>query len=537
VAAVHSFTGGSDGGVPNGLVVGTNGLLYGTTQNGGTYGDGTIFSVSTNGALNTLVSFNGTNGAMPVASLVQSSNGLFYGTTQLGGSNGAGTVFSMTANGTITSIYSFAASNDSVGPFTSLAQDAAGNFYGASSNNAVLDAGNIFEMTPDGQLATLYSFPAGIHGNWPAGALTPGLDGNFYGMTTNGGAYGSGGVFRITPAGLVTNLYSFTGLEDGFSPAGQLALGTDGNFYGVTAFENIVYQGITNLFYGTVFKITSGGALTTLYKLDGAVNFTDGVEPDAGLVQASDGNFYGTTYKGYYINLNGTIYDSSHGTVFRVTPDGDFTTLTAFNNFDDGAFPESVLVEGPDGSLYGTTTSGGPGGQGTIYRISFASAPQILAQPVNQTNVVGSSVTFNVTVFGAPQLSYQWQQNGVNLNDVGNITGSGARILTLNNITSASAGTYSVLVSNALGSVASSGALLTVEVPPSFQSAAQTGGTFTFTWSATPGQVYQVQATTNLTSGNWTNLGGAVTAATSTLSASNAISSTGQKFYRVLMLP
>lgn len=537
VAAWHAFTGGSDGGVPNGLVLGGNGLLYGTTQNGGLYGDGTIFSLSTNGTLTTLVSFDGTNGAMPVASLIQGTNGLFYGTTECGGSNSAGTVFSMTANGMLNSIYSFAGNNDSIGPFTSLSQDAAGNFYGALSNNAVFDDGNIFKMTPNGQLATLYSFPGGLNGTWPAGALTLGTDGNFYGMTTNGGAYAHGNVFKMTPAGLVTNLYSFTGLEDGFYPAGQLALGTDGNFYGVTAFENIVYQGTTNLFYGTIFKITPGGTLTTLYKLDGLINFTNGVNPLAGLIQGSDGNFYGTTYKGYDIDYNGTIYNSSYGTVFSITPSGTLTTLTAFNDSDDGAYPRAALVEGSDGSLYGTTTSGGPGGQGTIFRISFTSAPQITTQPASQTNVAGSSAAFNVTVFGAPQLLYQWQENGTNLSDGGNISGSASRVLTVNNISPANAGTYSVVVSNALGSVTSGGALLIVEVPPVFQTAARIHGTIALTWSATPGQAYQLQCNTNLSSATWTNLGGAVTASNSTIVASDGIVSSGRRFYRVVLLP
>ncbi len=539
MAAVHAFTGGNDGGVPNGLALGANGLLYGTTQNGGLYGDGTIFSLSTNGTLTTLVSFDGTNGAMPVASLIQGANGLLYGTTELGGSNSAGTVFSMTPDGTLNSIYSFASTNDSLEPFTALAQDAEGNLYGASSNNTAPTDGNIFKMTPDGLLTNLYSFPSsgGLRGAWPAGALTPGTDGNFYGMTSNGGTYTNGSFFRMTPEGLLTNLYSFTGNADGLFPIGQLALGTDGNFYGVTEYNHILYHGHAILFYGTVFKITPGGALTTLYSLNGGVDFTDGVNPYAGLIQGSDGNFYGTTLTGYYIDINGTIYNSSYGTVFQVTPSGAFMTLTALNGSDDGASPEAALVEGPDGSLYGTTTTNGPGGQGTIFRITFTSAPQITTQPASQTNVAGGNASFYVTVFGAPPLFYQWQANGTNLTDGGNVTGAAARVLTLNNITPANAATYSVIVSNALGWVTSSGALLTVEVRPVFQSAAQSGGTIAFTWSATPGQIYQVQCTTNLSSSGWTNLGSAVTATNAIMGASDGIGTNGQTFYRVVLVP
>jgi len=540
VVSLYSFTGGNDGGVPNGLVQGTDGLLYGATQNGGMYGDGTIFSLSTNGTLTTLVTFDGTNGAMPFASLVQDTNGVFYGTTKLGGGNSAGTVFSMTPDGTLNSLYSFASNNDSIGPFTSLAQDGAGNFYGATQNNAAPGDGNIFKMAPGGLPATLYSFPGGLNGTLPAGALALGTDGNFYGMTGTGKEVTTiyGNVFKMTPEGMLTNLYSFTGGADGYSPVGQLAQGTDGNFYGVTKFNHILFHGYPVQFYGTIFKITPGGALTTLYSLNGAVSpYTDGAIPDAGLIQGSDGNFYGTTLQGLYINFNGTIYNSSYGTVFCVTPAGALTTLTDFNDSDDGAYPAAALVEGADGSLYGTTTSGGTGGHGTIFRLTFTSAPQITTQPASQTNVAGGNASFNVTVFGAPQLFYQWQENGTNLADGDNVSGSAARVLTLNNITSANAATYSVIVSNALGSVTSSGALLTVEEPPDFQTAAQTGGTIVFTWSATPGQSYQVQSTTNLGSAGWTNLGGAVIATNTTMGASDGIGASGQRFYRVIMSP
>jgi uncharacterized repeat protein (TIGR03803 family) len=535
MAALHSFTGGNDGGVPNGLVQHTNGLLYGTTQSGGMYGDGTIFSLSTNGTLTTLVPFDGTNGAMPVASLVQGANAALYGTTESGGSNAAGTLFSMTPGGTLNSIYSFASNNDSIDPFTSLVRDAQGNFYGATQNNAAPGDGNIFQLAPDDQVTNFYSFTGGLNGTLPAGALALGTDGNFYGMTGAGTEVTTtyGNVFKMTPGGLVTNLHSFTGGADGYSPAGQLAQGTDGNFYGVTKFNHIQ----NSQFYGTIFKITPGGALTTLYSLNGLVVFTDGAIPVAGLIQGSDGNFYGTTLQGFNVTFDGTTFNNAYGTVFRITPAGTLTTLTSFNDSDDGAYPRAALVEGLDGSLYGTTSAGGLYGHGTLFRLSFTSAPQITTQPASQTNVSGASAAFYVTVFGAPQLFYQWRQNGANLTDDSHISGSAARVLTLNNITPAQAGTYSVMVSNALGSVASSGALLAVEVPPGFQTATQTGGTFAFTWSATLERIYQVQCATNLSSAIWTNLGSAVTATNTIMGATDAIGTNGQKFYRVVLLP
>jgi uncharacterized repeat protein (TIGR03803 family) len=211
--------------------------------------------------------------------------------------------------------------------------------------------------------------------------------------------------------------------------------------------------------------------------------------------------------------------------------------MTALNGFDDGSHPESTLVEGPDGCLYGTTTTNGPGGQGTIFRIAFTGAPQILTQPADQAAVLGSSVSFNVTTFGAPPLFYQWQQNGTNLADAGNVSGSTARILTLTNLTQADAGTYSVIVSNVLGSATSSGALLGIAQAPVFLSAGQTGGTFFFTWSAAMGQLYQPQSATRLKPANWSNLGGPLTATNTTMGASDLISTNTHRFYRVQLLP
>lgn len=535
MAALYSFTGSSDGGIPSALMQASNGLFYGTTQTGGLYGDGTIFSLSTNGEVTTLLPFDGTNGATPMAGLTQSSEpGTFYGTTAYGGSNGAGTIFKVHPSGVLYTVYSFASNDDSANPFTPLTLDAAGDVYGAAQNNAAPTNGNIFELTTNGALTNLYFFTGGITGTMPEGGLAPGTDGNFYGMTGSNAEVTSvnGNIFKMTPAGQVTNLYSFTGSRDGFSPAGQLVLGDDGNFYGVTRF----YHVSKSLFYGTIFKVTPGGTLTTLYGLNGFVTYTDGAVPDASLLHASDGNFYGVTLQGNYLDVNGTIYNNSYGTVFRITPSGTLTTLTSFNDSDDGAYPRTALVEGTDGCLYGTTSAGGLYGYGTLYRISFTSAPQINTQPASQTNVLGASAIFYVTVFGAPQLSYQWQLNGTNLADGGSVSGSAGRVLSLNNLTPAQAGTYSVIVSNALGTATSSGALLTIEAPPVFQSVTTANGMISFTWNATAGQLYQVQSATNLNSG-WTNLGAAIRATNFSLGASDAIGSSGQKFYRIVFTP
>jgi uncharacterized repeat protein (TIGR03803 family) len=519
--SLYWFTGGADGGVPNGLTLATNGVLYGTTQTGGAYNEGTVFSISTNGALQTLTSFNSTNGSNPQAALAQGSDGNLYGTTENGGTNAGGTLFELTLGGALTTLFTFSNQNNS-NPYTALVQGTNGNFYGATKNASSGD-GNVFEMTPQGALDVVYSFKGGLDGNEPVGALAQGTDGNFYGLTTGDAAHGYGGVFKITPAGAQTNLYSFTGGADGYNAIGALVQGTDGNFYGVTR-RNVIDG---NIFYGTIFKFSTNGVLTTLYSLNPFV-YGDGAYPYAGLIQGADGNFYGTTL---------TDDSKGDGTAFRITSAGAFTTLLYFNGSDDGAAPEAALVQDAEGNFYGTTTAGGPYGKGSIFKLSITSAPQITTQPSNQITVAGSDVQFNVAVFGASPLSYQWRLNGGNLTDDGRVSGSATRILTVNDITTNDAGTYSVVVGNPLGSVTSLGAVLIVETPPVFQSVTQTNGTLTFTWRAMSGRTYQVQSTTNLASTIWTNLGGAFTASNSSLNASYGLGSPFQQFYRILLLP
>ena len=246
----------------------------------------------------------------------------------------------MTPDGALTSLYGFT-NETSVNPYTALAQGANGNFYGATENSYTSGDGNIFEMTPGGTVNIIYSFTGGPDGNAPVGALAQGADGNFYGMTAGGGAHGHGGVFKMTPDGALTNVYSFTGGADGYNPAGALVQGTDGNFYGVTR-RNVI-SGFS--FYGTIFKVSTNGALTTLYALNPGIA-GDGAYPFAGLIQAADGNFYGTTYLGA---------SNNDGTVFRITAGGALTTLVSFNGADDGAQPQAALVQDAEGNFYGTT--------------------------------------------------------------------------------------------------------------------------------------------------------------------------------------
>jgi len=362
-----------------GLVQGADGNFYGTAYTGGAYGYGTVFRITATGTLTTLYSFCSAgwpscpDGAYPLAAPVQATNGNFYGTTADGGSNGCGTVFKITAGGTLTTLHSFDCTEGEYPSSGGLLQATDGNFYGTTLFGGTYTDGAVFKITPAGQLTTLHSFcSAGLpncpDGANPAGGLVQARDGNFYGTTDTGGANGYGTVFKVTPAGTLTTLHSFD-LTDGNMPVGTMVQANDGSFYGVTTWGGANYPAeCTNgqqTGCGTVFKITAAGTLTTLHSFDFV---GDGLCPNAGLVLATDGNFYGTTSYG---GANGY---SSYGTVFNISPGGALTTLHSFD-LTDGANASAVLLQATNGSFYGTTEEGGTSTKctldcGTIFSLS-----------------------------------------------------------------------------------------------------------------------------------------------------------------------
>ncbi len=373
---VMSFLGGYDGNEPLApLVQETNGNFYGTTYLGGTAGLGVIFQLTTSGVLTPIYSFtNKTSGENPAGGLVQGNDGSLYGTTYAGGAKNSGVLFKVTTNGALTVLQSLTNTTSGSHPLAGLALGTNGNFYGTTYQGGSSGEGAVFQMTPAGSATLLYSFTNGVDGSYPSAGLIEGSDGSFYGTAILGGTNNHGSVFKISSAGALTPLYSFTGGLDGATPESQLVQGAPGVFYGTTT------NGGSNNF-GVVFKITSAGAFTSLYSF---TNGEDGALPVAGLAVGANGNLYGTTFSG------GSNF---MGTLFEITASGHFTPLYSFTGGPDGANPAAALALGYDGNFYGTASSGGASGGGTAFRLGL---PALVAPQ------------FTSVMHGAGSLSFTW---------------------------------------------------------------------------------------------------------------------------------
>jgi uncharacterized repeat protein (TIGR03803 family) len=302
-----------------------------------------------------LFTFDGANGSYPQPSpLVQGIDGNFYGTTSGGGLYDScmygtcGTVFKITPDGTLITLHNFDGGTDGSGPMPGLVLATNGDFYGVNSNGGGGD-GAAFKITAGGTLTTLLGFNDGADGGNPNSALIQATNGNLYGTDVNGGTHGDGAIFEMTPAGALTTLHDFD-FTDGWDPQNApLVQAADGNLYGTTG-------GGGTSSNGTVFRITPGGEFTSLHSFNGS----DGSGPYGGLVQATDGNLYGTTESGGANN---------DGTFFKITPAGSVTTLHSFDG-TDGSNYKGGLVQAADGNFYGSAFGGGANGYGTIFTIT-----------------------------------------------------------------------------------------------------------------------------------------------------------------------
>lgn len=437
---------------PSSLLQANDGNYYGIANTGGTYANGSVFMMTPSGTVSTIYAFcNGGTGACPDGSfpnaLILGSDGNLYGVTDSGGSSssssyyGNGTVFKLTPSGTLTTLYNFCSTGDATCPDgaepLTLIQGRDGNFYGLTywnSNTNTTAAGTFFEITPSGTFSVLYTFcsTSSCAGYSPF-SLIQGRDGNFYGTTLTGTplTYQFGTIFELTPPSgsgssyTLTTLYAFCTDQvrpclDGEVPS-TLLQGSDGNFYGLTSYGGTGTNATSGSSPatsggGTAFELAppSGGSgsytLTTLYNFCSLANCADGELADnvqaQALVQGSDGNLYGIA--------NGNSYRFSNpGVAFSLTPAGTYTSLYSFcggasGPCTDGFYP-TALIQGSDGSFYGTTESGGVNQDGALFKLETSpalAAPIQLSFPASHI-VLGQSTTLSWKVLNGSNTSPQ----------------------------------------------------------------------------------------------------------------------------------
>jgi uncharacterized repeat protein (TIGR03803 family) len=378
---------GTNGAFPQGTFIqGVDGNYYGAAPGADscTSKCGVVFKLTRGGTLKTIYTFclqdGCPDGSAPRWALVLGIDGDLYGPTL--DHTSPGEIFKLAPGGDLTVLDRFRTTPSRV------MQARDGDFYGTTPNDGSYGGGTIFKLTSSGQKTVLYNFGNGGSDS-PQGGLMQANDGNFYGTTVFGGPGNYGTVYKLTPGGNFIILHTFDGTDGGFPGAG-LVQGTDGNLYGTTE--------------DTVFRITLEGVLTTLHTF----GFDEGNSPEAALIQATDGNFYGTTYTGSsYADL---------GTVFVVTPTGILTTLHRFGEVD-GDSPVAGLLQGTDGKFYGTTYLGGPYDAGTIFSLDMGLGPFVAfvrnpAKVGQAFGILGQGFngTTSVTLNGAP-ISFRVMSN------------------------------------------------------------------------------------------------------------------------------
>jgi uncharacterized repeat protein (TIGR03803 family) len=348
---IHSFT-GANGAFPKARVTVSGDYVYGSTSSGGGPSQsGTLFRMKLDGSsFNSIYVFNGSDGRSPSSPLILAPDGFFYGSTLSGGTGDRGTIFRINSDATIVEIvYAFSDCSEICAPQNVTLVD--GYLYGTAGGAGASDPGAVFRVMPNGSsFSVVHEFSFCEGGCYPQAGTILAADGFLYGTTISGGPSGFGTIFKIKPDGTSFEiLHGFIG-NDGASPVGGLTVAPDGFLYGTTG-----AGGSTST--GTIFKIkTDGTSFSNIYSFFCG----NGCGPQSALTLGPDGLLYGTTFAGGF---------TSNGTVFRASPDGtSINTVYSFNGFD-GANPQTEVVFGSDGYLYGTTANGGSSGLGTVYRV------------------------------------------------------------------------------------------------------------------------------------------------------------------------
>jgi uncharacterized repeat protein (TIGR03803 family) len=392
VKRIHSLSGKSGASDPNfvNLAQGRDGHLYGdATGYGYTVTDGSVFRLTTSGTGGVLYRFAGPDGSHPTGGVILATDGNYYGVTPSGGALGIGTLFRLTASGTYKDLYDFSGGSDGGYPYPAPMEASDGNLYGLTSY------ATLYRYTRAGEFSTLYSFNAGgtSYSNFES-PLLQASDGNLYAVSGYGGPLGCGAIFKLTTAGVLLHTYDFQCSKRGSYPQGPLLEASDGNFYGVTSnggssSNTGCYSGC-----GTVFKMSQEGIVTIMYTLQG--DKTDGTYPLGGLAEGTDGYLYGSTFTG------GTHGD---GTLFQISKGGSYRLLYSFP-VSVGYGPEGKLLQHTNGLFYGLATYGGITYEGTVYSLDMGLGAFVTfvrptgkvgqtAQILGQGLTGSTSVTFN----------------------------------------------------------------------------------------------------------------------------------------------
>jgi uncharacterized repeat protein (TIGR03803 family) len=448
----------------------------------------------------TLASFNKfVDGGFPQAGLIQASDGYLYGTTLGGGTNiggSNGTVFKITTNGNFAWSVAFNNANGQA-PSAGLVQASDGNLYGTTSLGGTKGFGTVFRITTNGVLSSLYSFDPGLsEGGFPQAPLCVGLDGYLYGTTTtNDAGSGGGTIFKMsTNGGPLVWSYSLAD-ADGTIPLAGLVQGVDGSLYGTASEGGAIGA-------GSVFRIGTNEVFTNLYSFS---DVADGGYPEGGLVQGRDSQLYGTTSDGGDTNLN-------EGAIFKITTNGTFTPLVAFEGTNGGSSEASLMLAG-DGNIYGTAKGGGIGyqfGDNNLYPPAYGTIFQLTTN-----GTLTTLLSFDGNYDGGAPHSSLWQ--GLDGGLYGTTSQGGTNGLALS------------LPSLGDGTVFRVGA-----EPPTIQSAVVNDNIFSFTWNAFPEVSYQAQYKDNLNQSQWIDLGGPVVGTNGVAGQSDTITATNKaRFYRV----
>jgi uncharacterized repeat protein (TIGR03803 family) len=335
------------------FVQGRDGRLYGTTYSGGANGLGAVIRINLATKNSIIVhSFDGTNGSNPGAGLTLGTDGNYYGTTVMGGSANAGVLYKISTAGTYTVLHQFAGGGDGVNPYGPPIQASDGNFYGATAGSGSTNA-TIYKYTASGAYSVIYTFSEFTTGYWVYG-VTQGTDGLLYATSNSGGPENSGTLVKLTTSGVLKETHTFNPSNDGgygpIEPIGAPIQASDGNFYGTTQAGGTDRE-------GTLYQVTSSFGVNDRYNF----GIDTGSNPSPGLIQGSDGNIYGVTSAGGANVYSWSLNDIGIASLF-VLPAGFFI---------------NGMMQDTSGMFYGTSWTGGPDNDGYLYSFDMGLGPFI----------------------------------------------------------------------------------------------------------------------------------------------------------------